>query len=51
MGTLAIPVVGALSGALLLHESLGSSELIALGLVTAGLALVSFAPKPKTPQD
>lgn len=44
MGTLAIPVVGALSGALLLHEKLGGAELVALGLVTAGLALASFAP-------
>jgi len=51
MGTLAIPVVGALSGALLLHEKLGGSELISLSLVTAGLALVSFAPKPKLPAD
>ena len=46
MGTLAIPVVGVLSGALLLHETIGGSEVIALGLVTAGLALVSFAPRP-----
>jgi drug/metabolite transporter (DMT)-like permease len=47
MGTLAIPVVGTLSGALLLHERLGTSELVALGLVTTGLALASFAPLSK----
>jgi drug/metabolite transporter (DMT)-like permease len=45
---LAIPVVGALSGALLLHETIGGAQLVALGLVTAGLALVSFAPMSKT---
>jgi drug/metabolite transporter (DMT)-like permease len=45
MGTLAIPVVGAFSGALLLHEKVESAELFALGLVTAALALMAFAPK------
>jgi len=44
MGTLAIPVVGTLSGALLLGEKLELSELAALGLVVAGLALVALRP-------
>jgi drug/metabolite transporter (DMT)-like permease len=44
MGTLAIPVVGTLSGALLLGEPLELSELVALTLVVAGLALVALRP-------
>jgi drug/metabolite transporter (DMT)-like permease len=44
MGSLAIPVVGTLSAALLLQESLDPSVLIALGLVVAGLALVALRP-------
>lgn len=49
MGTLAIPVVGVLSGALVLNEQLGSSELVALAFVTAGMAFVSFRPKWRRP--
>jgi len=44
MGTLAIPVVGALSGAALLGEHLGISEIAALTLVVAGLGLVALRP-------
>jgi drug/metabolite transporter (DMT)-like permease len=42
MGALAIPVVGTLSAAVLLHEPLDPSVLIALSLVVAGLALVGL---------
>jgi len=42
MGTLAIPVVGAVSGALLLDEQVTLAELVALGLVVAGLAVVAI---------
>lgn len=44
MGSLAIPVVGTLSAAMLLHEPLDPSVLTALGLVVAGLALVVLRP-------
>jgi drug/metabolite transporter (DMT)-like permease len=44
MGTLAIPVVGTLSAAAILREPLELSELVALGLVVLGLALVALAP-------
>ncbi len=44
MGSLAIPVVGTLSAAVLLHERLDGAVLIALGLVVAGLALVALRP-------
>lgn len=39
MGTLAIPVIGVVSSALLLGERLGVAELLALALVVAALAL------------
>ena len=45
MGTLAIPVVGTLSGAILLGERLGAAEIAALGLVVLGLALVALGPR------
>lgn len=44
MGSLAIPVVGTLSAAILLGEPIEFSVLIALGLVVAGLALVALRP-------
>lgn len=44
MGSLAIPVVGTLSAAVLLHESLDPSVLVALSLVVVGLALVALRP-------
>ena len=47
MGTLAIPVVGTLSSALILGEPLELSELAALALVVAGLALVVLRPAAK----
>jgi drug/metabolite transporter (DMT)-like permease len=42
LSTLSIPVIGVFSSALLLGEALSSSELIALGLVVASLALTSL---------
>jgi drug/metabolite transporter (DMT)-like permease len=48
MGTLAIPVVGTLSGAALLGETLGISEIAALALVVAGLGLVVLRPTADT---
>ncbi len=45
MGSLAIPVVGTLSAAVMLHEPLDAFELVALGLVVAGLALVALRPR------
>jgi drug/metabolite transporter (DMT)-like permease len=44
MGSLAIPVVGTLSAAALLGEPLDAFELVALGLVVMGLALVALRP-------
>ena len=42
IGTLAIPIVGLLSSALLLGEPIGPSELAALGLVVSALLLVTL---------
>jgi len=42
IGTLAIPIVGLLSSALLLREPIGPSELAALGLVVSALLLVTL---------
>jgi drug/metabolite transporter (DMT)-like permease len=47
IASLAVPVVGLLSSALLLGETLGPSEIIALTCVVAALALVLL--KPETP--
>ncbi|HEV7371968.1 DMT family transporter [Arenibaculum sp.] len=44
IGTLAIPVVGVFSSALLLGEAVGPNELAALALVVAGLFLVMIFP-------
>ncbi len=44
LSTLAIPVVGVLSGALLLGEPVGLAEMAALALVLPALALVLLAP-------
>jgi drug/metabolite transporter (DMT)-like permease len=44
IGTLAIPVVGVLSSALVLGEPIGTAELTALTLVVAALALVLTRP-------
>lgn len=46
IGTLAVPVVGVLSSALLLGEQLGVGEVLALLLIVAALALVLLAPSP-----
>jgi drug/metabolite transporter (DMT)-like permease len=44
VGSLAVPIVGLLSSALLLGEKLGPSEIAALVLVVVALSLVLFAP-------
>ena len=44
ISTLATPVVGVISGALMLGEPLGTSELVALALVVAGLFLIARRP-------
>lgn len=44
IGTLAVPVVGVFSSALLLGERIGPGEILALGLVVAGLFLVMVMP-------
>jgi drug/metabolite transporter (DMT)-like permease len=46
MSSLPVPVVGVLSGMLILGERPGLSEFIALGLVLASLVAVLFTPKP-----
>jgi drug/metabolite transporter (DMT)-like permease len=42
ISTLAIPVVGVFSSAVILNESIGSSEIVALALVVAALAIALF---------
>lgn len=51
IGTLAIPVVGVLSSAVVLHEPIGLDIVLSLILVLAGLGLVLFAPalRPRRP--
>lgn len=44
IGTLAVPVVGVFSSALMLGEAIGANEILALGLVVAGLFLVMVLP-------
>lgn len=44
IGSLAVPIIGLLSSALLLGEKLGPSEIAALILVVLALSLVLFAP-------
>lgn len=46
VGSLAVPIVGLLSSALLLGERLGPSEIAALVLVVVALSLVLVAPTP-----
>jgi drug/metabolite transporter (DMT)-like permease len=45
IGTLAIPVVGVFSSTLILNESIGISEIVALILVVAALSIAIFFPK------
>lgn len=45
--SLAVPPVGVLSGALLLGEPVGASELLALALVVAAISLVLFERRPR----
>lgn len=51
IGSLAVPVVGLLSSALLLGEPLGASEITALVLVMAALGLVLIQPGSPRPPD
>ena len=44
-GFLAVPVIGLASGWLILGEQLGPVDVIAFGLVLAGVAVTSFAPR------
>jgi len=44
IGSLAVPVIGVLSSALLLHERIGAGEIAALLLVTAAFATVLLRP-------
>ena len=44
IGTLAIPVVGVFSSALVLEELLAAADLLALALVVAGLFVVLVLP-------
>jgi drug/metabolite transporter (DMT)-like permease len=45
ISTLAIPVVGVFSSALILDETVGFSEIVALILVVSALAIVIFVEK------
>ncbi len=47
IGSLAVPIVGLLSSAVLLGERLGPSEIAALVLVVLALSLVLFTPPPR----
>ena len=46
ISTLAIPVVGVFSSTLILNESVGISEIVALFLVVTALSIVIFVEKP-----
>ena len=46
ISTLAIPVVGVFSSTLILSESVGISEIVALFLVVTALSIVIFVEKP-----
>ena len=46
IGSLAVPMVGVLSSALLLHEPVGPAEFAALALVVAAFATVLLHPAP-----
>jgi len=48
MGFLATPVVGLVSGAVFLHESLGLIDLAGFALVLGGIAITSLIPPPRT---
>jgi drug/metabolite transporter (DMT)-like permease len=50
IGTVAVPVVAAILGALLLGEPLGWREFVALLCVTSAIALVLFQPARATPR-
>jgi drug/metabolite transporter (DMT)-like permease len=49
IGSLAVPMVGVLSSALLLHEHIGSDEIVALLLVVAAFATVMLRPAAVRP--
>jgi drug/metabolite transporter (DMT)-like permease len=46
-GFLAVPVVGLLSGAIILGEKLGPGDVLALGLMLAGVAVTSLVAAPR----
>jgi drug/metabolite transporter (DMT)-like permease len=48
IGILLCPVVGVISGALVLGEPIGSSEILALALIGSALALVLMVPAART---
>jgi drug/metabolite transporter (DMT)-like permease len=50
VGTLLIPVVGVFSSALLVGERIGLTEIAALGLITASLAVVLGPRVPGAPR-
>jgi len=49
IGSLAVPVIGVLSSALLLHERVGAAEIAALLLVVAAFATVLLRPAAVRP--
>ncbi len=51
IGTVAVPVVAAIIGAVLLGESLGWREIIALACVTSAIGLVLFEPARAAPEQ
>ena len=48
IGFLLAPVVGLISGALVLHESLGPIDILGFGLVLAGIAAATLVPAPRS---
>jgi drug/metabolite transporter (DMT)-like permease len=51
IGTLGIPIVGVFASALVLGEPVGPAELLALGLVVAGLAILVLGLAPRVPES
>jgi drug/metabolite transporter (DMT)-like permease len=49
VGFLATPVVGLVSGAVFLHETLGLIDLAGFALVLGGIAITSLVPPPRAP--
>jgi len=51
IGTLGIPIVGVFASALVLGEPVGPAELLALGLVVGGLAILVRGLAPRDPES